>query len=290
MGVAPTYVVTGAAGFIGRRAVGLLASAGSRVFALDPRGGEWPAGVEGAKTAPRAEGGIVLVHLAWNMERESAKAQAESVECLGEWLARGDVAGIVGMGSAEESGEREGRLSEDAAPGERLSLYGRAKHEACRMLERWAGCGRGRRALWLRPFLVYGPGQAGGMAIPYALRCAKEKKVAELSEGGQLRDFVQVDDVAEGVVLAAQSLASPGPVFAAINLGRGEPVRVRDVLERIGQRMRATELFRFGARSMRPGEPMEQYAEVGRAMAMLGWRAKTPWESGIDAVCGEAVR
>ena len=291
MGAGPTYVVTGAAGFIGRRVVGRLAATGSRVVALDPRGGgEWPEGVEWAEAAPRAEGGMVLVHLAWNMERGSATAQEESLACFREWLAREDVDCVVGMGSAEEYGEREGRLNEDAAPGERLSPYGRAKHEARRMLERWAANGRGRRALWLRPFLVYGPGQAGGMAIPFALRCAKDGGIAELTEGSQFRDFVHVDDVAGGVAAAAGSLEGAGPVFAACNLGRGEPVRLRDVLERIAQRMGATERFRFGARAMRPGEPMEQYADTGRAGTMLGWSAKTPWEAGIDALCAGTVQ
>lgn len=199
------------------------------------------------------------------------------------------MAGVVGLGSAEEYGELEGRLREDMAPGLKLSAYGQAKHEACRAVQAWA-TGAGRKAIWLRPFVVYGPGQDGTMAIPYALRCAREGTPADFSEGLQFRDFVHVDDVAAGIAAAALGLMAMKPVFAVCNLGWGEPVRMRDVLERIAKKMDAQDLFRFGARPMRPGEPREQYAETSAAAGRFGWRAKIPWKQGIDALCKEAVR
>jgi nucleoside-diphosphate-sugar epimerase len=68
-------------------------------------------------------------------------------------------------------------------------------------------------------------------------------------------------------------------------LGRGEPVRLRDVLERIGELTQATELFRFGVRPMRPNEPPEQVADVATAAAVLGWRAQISWQQGIAELC-----
>ena len=63
-------------------------------------------------------------------------------------------------------------------------------------------------------------------------------------------------------------------------------MRVRDVLERIAERMDVGRRFRYGARPMRPNEPQEQYAEVVAA-EMRGWRAQIPWEQGVDALCRE---
>ena len=175
------------------------------------------------------------------------------------------------------------------APGLKLSAYGKAKHEACRSLQAWSR-GAGRKAVWLRPFVVYGSGQGGNMLIPYALRCARERKPGNFSEGLQFRDFVHVDDVAEGIAAAALAMPTLKPAFAVCNLGRGEPVRLRDVLERIADQTNARELFHFGARPMRPDEPQEQYAETSSAAGLFGWRAKISWKKGIDALCKEALR
>ena len=301
--LSPFVVVTGAAGFIGRRVVARLAAQGARVLAVDrvPEPAGFPLGTEyrradlgaGAAWIPgNFQSGFVLVHLAWNMNRADAGEQETSVVDFARLLesapARG-LRGVVGLGSAEEYGELEGRLNEDLAPGLKLSAYGKAKHAAGRALETWSR-ETGRKAIWLRPFIVYGPGQGGTMAIPYALRCARERTPAEFSEGLQFRDFVHVDDVAAGVAQAALRLPDVEQPFAACNLGRGEPVRVRDVLERIAQKTDAQELFRFGARPMRPGEPQEQYAETAAAAGLFGWRAKISWKNGIDALCKETVR
>ena len=301
MNAQPPIVLTGAAGFIGRRVAARLAAAGARVLAVDrmPKPAGLPAGVDyrradlgaGPDWIPEdLRAGFVLAHLAWNMNRADRAAQEASAVDFARLLesasARG-LRGVAGLGSAEEYGEREGRLREDLAPGARLSAYGRAKHEAGRALEAWARGAPDRRAFWLRPFVVYGPGQGGSMAIPYALQCARARTPAEFSEGLQRRDFVHVDDVAEGIARAARRVAEPGEPFAACNLGRGEPVRLRDVLERIARRTHAEELFRFGARPLRANEPQEQFADVAAAEKGLGWRARISWETGVDELCGE---
>ena len=294
MNVQPSIVLTGAAGFIGRRVAARLAAAGARVLAVDrvPRPAGFPPGAEYrgvdlGNEVLNAGAASVLVHLAWNMDRANSEAQAESVAVFVRLLESGQFQGVVGLGSAEEYGEREGRLREDLAPGAHLSAYGRAKHEAGRALEAWARGAPGRRAIWLRPFVVYGPGQGGSMAIPYAVQCARARTPAEFSEGLQRRDFVHVDDVAEGVAQAARRVAEPGEPFAACNLGRGAPVRLRAVLERIARRTQAEELFRFGARPLRANEPQEQFADVAAAERRLGWRAQISWETGVDELCGE---
>ena len=288
-----TIVVAGAAGFIGRRVVDRLARTETDVKALDRIGdpGGWPASVDYRQVdldreMPAFKGSWILVHLAWSLDRANAAAQQESLQTFARLLGQENLAGVVGLGSAEEYGEREGCLREDQAPGAKLSAYGQAKHAAGKALEAWAR-GAGRKAVWLRPFVVYGPGQGGNMAIPYALRCARERTPGDFSEGLQFRDFVYMDDVADGIAAAALAWPTLKPAFSVCNLGRGEPVRLRDVLERIADQTNSRELFRFGARPLRPGEPQEQYADVAAAAKLFGWRAKIPWQQGVDTMCRE---
>lgn len=284
-------VITGAAGFIGRRVVARLAAAGRGVLAVDrvPQPAGLPFGTEyrcaDLATEPLHFPGAILVHLAWNMNRADPRAQTESAADFARMLETGGWSGVVGLGSAEEYGNSEGCLEEAQAPGNCLSAYGAAKHAAGRTLQAWTARQSGRQAFWLRPFVVYGPGQGGSMAIPYALQCARGRKPAEFSAGLQFRDFVHVDDVADGIAQAALKVSAGNGAFRPCNLGRGEPVRLRDVLERIAEKTRARELFRFGVRPMRAGEPQKQYAHAGTAAEVLGWQARISWETGIDDLC-----
>jgi len=289
-------VVTGAAGFIGRRVVSRLVAKGALVCAVDrvPKPVDLPEGVDYqcadlSERFPPLPSEFILVHLAWNMDRSDPAAQSAAVSGFSRFLGTKGLLGVVGMGSAEEYGELEGCLSEEMAPGTTLSAYGRAKHEACQATKAWTG-ESSRRAIWLRPFIVYGPGQNGSMLIPTAVRCAQQRQSADFSAGLQYRDFVHVDDVAEGIAQAALRVAGYGEAFSVCNLGGGKPVQVRGVLERIAQQLDAQEFFHLGARPMREGEPKEQFAAVTSAHSVLDWTAQTPWEEGMDALCKEPMK
>jgi len=181
MSASPPIVVTGAAGFIGRRTVARLAQAGCRVWALDrvPWPGEPLAGVEhycvdlSTDAPPVTEG--TLVHLAWNMARADAAGQTQALADFQRLLSAGSWRGVVGLGSAEEYGDLAGRLREDQAPGPLLSAYGQAKFAAGQALAAWARAAN-RKAVWLRPFVVYGPDKAAPWRFP--LPCAAPANVS----------------------------------------------------------------------------------------------------------------
>src|SRR5262249_60407589 len=114
-----------------------------------------------------------------------------------------------------------------------------------------------------------------------ALRQARVGAAAQFSDGTQQRDFVYIDDVVEAFHVALR-LRPAG--FEAINLGSGTPIRVRDVLEYLGQLLGAGDRFQFGARPRRAGEPGVQVADPSRAAAVLGWSARVPWREGGEQV------
>ena len=116
------------------------------------------------------------------------------------------------------------------------------------------------------------------MALPYAMAQARAGLSAEFSDGLQRRDFVYVDDVVEAMVRAA-TIASGG--IQVMNLGRGEAVALREVVEEMGRLLSAQSLWRWGVRPRRAGEPDLQIAGGARAADLLGWRPAVSWREGV---------
>jgi nucleoside-diphosphate-sugar epimerase len=285
-------VVTGSRGFIGRYVVDRLVQVGLRVLAVGADLG--PARLAGApyhrydrddptRLLPPSWRGqpFTLVHLSWNTARSrlflpnarEVARLAGLLDCWGDWLDA-----LVVAGSAEEYGQRGGRLREDEPPCGRLSAYGWGKQGAHRLVRAWARA-TGRPVAWLRPFIVYGPGQGGDMVVPYALRQALAGLPADFSDGEQQRDLVYVEDVADAFCAVC---SAPAPGFQAFNLGRGEPVRVRVALAYLGELLGPRARFRFGVLPRRQGEPEVQVADPQRAVRVLGWRARICWREGLE--------
>jgi nucleoside-diphosphate-sugar epimerase len=204
-------------------------------------------------------------------------------QLLDHWAPRG-LRGVVGVGSAAEYGTRGGRLHESDAPLGPLSAYGWGKLSAGQLLEAWCqnqcpGQNQSVAATWLRPFVVYGPGQPAGMALGYVVDQVLQGKPALVTDGLQRRDFVHVEDVAEALV---QALVRQPRGFQPINIASGTGVPVREVIARLSAMLGTDSLVRFGALPRRAAEPEEQFADTSAAETLLGWRAQIDWRSGID--------
>lgn len=291
-------VVTGARGFLGRQVVPALVADGHRVLAVDRRPSaqvldgvqnhvsdlEDPATLIPPDCEPVGE--FLLIHLAWDLrQRETSyRVQSEQVTTfaglLDYWRGKG-LSYVIAPGSAQEFGARGGILDENALPEEPLSPYGWAKRAAFEMASSWSRQ-NGIGLLWLRPFIIYGPGQAGSMLIPYAVRQAREKLRAEFTDGLQVRDFLYVDDVVDAIRLGVKKRI---PGQTALNLGSGDPVSARQMLGEIAAHFNSSGCFIFGARPRRNGEPDLQAADSTRAKDMLGWTPRIGWREGIRKTC-----
>jgi nucleoside-diphosphate-sugar epimerase len=90
-------------------------------------------------------------------------------------------------------------------------------------------------------------------------------------------DWVYVDDVVHGLLLAADR---PGLDGAELDLGSGQLVSVRDVVERLVQLTGSTAIPAFEALRDRPFE-IERAAEIGATFGRLGWTARVPLDKGL---------
>jgi UDP-glucose 4-epimerase len=134
----------------------------------------------------------------------------------------------------------------------------------------------------VRPFNSYGPREhhegASGEVIPrfvISAMCGTQPTV--FGDGEQTRDFTWVIDTAEGIVRAA---ASDALVGHAVNIARGQEVSIRDIAQIV---LRAVGREELGIRYApeRPGDVRRHFADIGRAVATLGFRPTLSIEEGV---------
>jgi nucleoside-diphosphate-sugar epimerase len=133
----------------------------------------------------------------------------------------------------------------------------------------------------VRPFYTYGPGQPEHRMIPYTILCYLRGMRPRLSNARRRLDWVYVDDVIEGLLLAA---CRPGLEGSTIDLGSGQAVSVRDVVFRIKDLTGSFLDPEFGVEPDRPADET-RVADTADTWRALGWRALT----GLDAGLARAV-
>jgi len=131
---------------------------------------------------------------------------------------------FIHLGSGDEYDEP-GLLTPETAPARGRGPYGRAKAEACRLVQTLSH-DAGYEFTVLRLFLVYGPLQAKNRLVPQLVTGLLTNRRVPLSSGTQTRDFLYVDDFVEAVYLTARTRASSGRI---LNVGTGVGTTVGEV-------------------------------------------------------------
>ncbi len=143
----------------------------------------------------------------------------------------------------------------------------------------------GMNGIFLIPVNLYGPGDnfdpGSSHVIPALIKKfieARDSGAAEVEiwgSGRASREFLYVDDCAEGIVLAAERYEKPEPV----NLGTGEEISIRDLAELIGSLVGYEGDLRFDP-SKPDGQPRRKL-DTSRAEAEFGFLARTTFAEGL---------
>jgi GDP-L-fucose synthase len=143
----------------------------------------------------------------------------------------------------------------------------------------------GYNAIYLLPVNLYGPGDnfdpVSSHAIPALIRkCveAQETGAEEIivwGDGQATREFLYVDDAAEGILLAAEKYDEPEPV----NIGAGFEISISDLIHLIVRLTGYRGRVRFDA-TMPSGQP-RRMLDTSRARARFGFVAGTSLEEGL---------
>lgn len=184
---------------------------------------------------------------------------------------------IVHVGSAAEYGDLPDHLPEDANP-KPTTLYGQSKLAGTKALAK--GCEQFElKGVTARPFTVYGPGEHDGRLLPSLRHAAQTGERVPLTHGRQKRDFVYVEDVAEGLLRLGLAATPPGEV---VNLATGVLSTVRCFVEVAAEvlAMPAAQLD-FGALPSRPEEMDHLPVTTERLTHWLDWRPSSQLIDGI---------
>jgi len=143
----------------------------------------------------------------------------------------------------------------------------------------------GTNAVYLLPVNLYGPGDKFDLqsshVIPALIRkcleahAAGREEIVLWGDGSPTREFLYVEDAAEGVLLATEKYNGSDPV----NLGSGMEISIRDLASMIA------ELTGFKGKivwdtSQPNGQPRRRL-DVSRAEKEFGFRAATTFQAGL---------
>ncbi len=143
----------------------------------------------------------------------------------------------------------------------------------------------GYNAIFLLPVNLYGPRDNFNLrtshVIPALIRKALEakergdKELPAWGDGSPTREFLYVEDAADGIVTAAEKYDGELPV----NLGSGFEISIKDLTELVAK------LTGFEGKIVwqtdKPNGQPRRGLDVTRAKQLFGWGAQTPFEEGM---------
>jgi GDP-L-fucose synthase len=143
----------------------------------------------------------------------------------------------------------------------------------------------GFNAIYLLPVNLYGPrdnfNPASSHVVPALIRKAAEarekgeKEIIVWGDGSPTREFLYVEDAADGIVTAAEKYNGADPV----NLGSGYEISIKELAEMICR------MAGFKGRlvwdTTKPNGQPRRGLDVSRAKEYFGWSAQVPFEEGM---------
>jgi GDP-L-fucose synthase len=297
--VGKKIVVTGGAGFLGRVVVGKLRERGcglNDIFVPRRAQMDLTRAEDVARMFDEAQPQIVI-HLAATVVNPAGRGNAAESFCnnvlmstlLTETTARYGVEKMVCLGSASSYPANASMPLRESDLFTGLPEASRAAHGIAKRLP-WIhaqACRQqyGLRSIFLVPTNFYGPGdnfeEETSYVIPSLVRKfvdaaeAGAEEVVVKGTGCATRDFLHVEDCAEGIVLALEKYSGTDPV----NLGSGTEVGIHEVARRVAR------LAGFEGRTLwnanYPDGPLRRVLDISRAQREFGFRARRNLPDGL---------
>jgi len=146
----------------------------------------------------------------------------------------------------------------------------------------------------LRFFTVYGPWGRPDMApILFADAITSDRPIKLFNYGNHSRDFTYIDDIVDGILLAADAIpvaqphlsnASLSPAtsrapFRLFNIGNSQPASLMTFVETLEQMLGKT--ARKELLPLQPGDVIDTYADISRLKDCTGYEPQVSLEKGV---------
>ena len=147
----------------------------------------------------------------------------------------------------------------------------------------------------LRFFTVYGPWGRPDMAPYIFTKKIIEGEIIDINNDGDMwRDFTYIDDIVEGLILAAANIPKANPKwcvatgtpatssapYAIYNIGHGSPVNLMDFIKAIEHSLGKQAIINY--MPMQPGDVLKTTADISRLKKELGYTPKVRIKEGIN--------
>jgi nucleoside-diphosphate-sugar epimerase len=287
-------LVTGASGFLGGHCLGPLVERGFDVLALyhersprDVPGVRWICGDVMNRDAMRTifdehkpKG---LLHLAWFVEPGKLISDPSNLSWVSASLdlvrafREGGGERCTISGSCYEYDWRFGYCVEDVTPCEPDTLYGAAKDSLRRAFLSYCNAS-GLSGSWGRAFFLYGPRENPSRLVSSVIISLLKGSPAKSSHGLQVRDYLHVQDVADGMVALFASQAR-----GAYNIAANSATTIREIVELLGTITGRGDLLQIGALPARANDAPLVLGDGRRMLSESGWRPRLTLEAGLSA-------
>lgn len=194
---------------------------------------------------------------------------------------KGDYQTFVNTGTCHEYGDNTPPFRENQDPRPELP-YAITKAAA------WHFCNRlyktkGWPIVTVRPFAVYGPGQAATTFVSACIRAAQNKQTFEMTMGEQSRDWVYIADVVDGLIQAG---TVPQAIGGTFNLCTGRETTLYETAQLISDQVAEEQecapiAIHRGALPYREGEIWRLVGDNSQARTVLRWEPSVSLRSGI---------
>jgi nucleoside-diphosphate-sugar epimerase len=285
-------LLTGATGFIGRHCVEPLLTRGYDVHAVSSHaqtGGA--AGVTWHRANLLRPGDAAallaevrpdeLLHLAWYVvpgklisASENFDWVASSLDLVRQFAERGGTR-VVTAGSGYEYDWNYGYCSERLTPAVPNTVYGACK-QALNLLVQSLAAQAKLSAAWGRVFFLYGPWEHPDRLVSSVSRSLLDGQPARCSHGRQIRDYMHVQNVADGLVALLDSR-----VEGVVNVSSGEATSLREIVLTIGRLLDRPDLIQLGAIPARANDTPLVVGDNTRLVSEVGWTPRFDLEAGL---------
>jgi nucleoside-diphosphate-sugar epimerase len=224
-----------------------------------------------------------LLHLAWFVkpgelikDPSNLSWAAASLDLIRSFHESGGERCTV-SGSCYEYDWRFGYCVENVTPCEPDTLYGAAKDGLRRTFLAYCN-GSDLSGSWGRGFFMYGPRENPARLVSSVIISLLKGLAAKSSHGLQVRDYLHVQDVADGMVAL---FASQGR--GAYNIAAGAPTTIRQIVELLGKITGRSDLLQIGALPARANDAPLILGDCGHTFNDTGWKPRLTLGEGLSA-------